>query len=146
MAEPDFSALWRAFRGEGGRARDRVLVGVAAAFVHVVAADGDVRESESQRFLDVVRGSRLASADEKTSEELSAAFSALVAARFEAPEVARAECLKVLSELGLDPMRREIVWSAAQAALLADAELGPQERVAEREIRSALGLGSGARG
>ncbi len=111
---------------------------MAAAFAHIVVADGKVDESETQRFLDVVRGSRLASPDESTSEELARAFDAVVAARLAAPEGGRAECLRVLTDFGLDPMRSEIIWSAAQAALLADAQLGPEELRAENEIREAL--------
>jgi tellurite resistance protein len=140
MVERDFSALWLAFRGKGGRERDRVVVGVAAAFAHISVADGRVERSETQRFVDVVRGSRLAGADAATTDELCRAFEALVAVCLEAPAEGRAECLRVLSELGMDPMRREIVWSAAQAALLADAQLGAEERAAEGEIRDALGL------
>ena len=37
MEESDFSALWAAFRAKD---RDRVIVGVAAAFAHVAAANG----------------------------------------------------------------------------------------------------------
>ncbi|MDF3069102.1 MAG: hypothetical protein K0R38_4703 [Polyangiaceae bacterium] len=145
MAEDKFSALWLAFRGKGGRERDRVIVGIAAAFAHVAAADGTVDASETQRFLDVVRGSRLAGSDDATTQELSGAFDALVAARLAAPEQGSAECLRVLSELGLDPMRREIIWSATQAALLADSRLGSEERRAEDQIRGALGARAAAR-
>lgn len=145
MAEPEFSALWLAFRGKGGRERDRVIVGVAAAFAHIAAADGKVDETETQRFLDVVRGSRLAGGDDATTVELSRAFVALAAARLAAPEQGRAECVRVLTELGLDPMRREIIWSAAQAALLADAQLAVGERRAEDEIREALGIRASSR-
>jgi tellurite resistance protein len=144
MMERDFSALWLAFRGKGGRERDRVIVGVAAVFAHVSAADGRIDESETQRFLDVVRGSRLAESDAATMDELSRAFEALTVARLRAPELGRAECVRVLTELGLDPMRREIIWSAARAALVADAQLGAEERRAEEEIRAALGIRVGA--
>lgn len=146
MAEAHFPALWLAFRGAGGRQRDRVIVGVAAAFAHIVTADGVVQSSETQRFVDVVRGSRLAAEDAATLQELSQAFAALVSARLSAPELGRAECLRVLSELGLDPMRRELIWSAAKAALLADAQLGASERAAEEEIRAALGIRAGSLG
>jgi tellurite resistance protein len=145
MAEPEFSALWLAFRGQGGRARDRVIVGVAAAFAHIAAADGKVDPSETQRFLDVVRGSRLAGADDATTKDLSGAFDALVTARLADPERGRAECVRVLTDLGLDPMRREIIWSATTAALLADAQVGAGERAAEQEIREALGIRAPAR-
>jgi len=144
MAEPEFSALWLAFRGKDGRERDRVIVGVAAAFVHVAAADGRVDDSETQRFVDVVRGSRLVSGDDATTAELVRAFRAVVTARLSAPERGRAECLRVLAELGLDSVRRDMIWSAAQAALLADAQLGDGERRAQDEIRQALGVRAAA--
>lgn len=140
MAEAELAALWAAFRGKNGRERDRVIVGVAAAFLHIVAADGEVDEHETQRFLDVVRGSRLAAADDATTAELSRAFQAVVDARLAAPAAGRTECLRVLAEQGLDPMRREIIWSAAQAALVADARLAAEEGQAAEEIREALGV------
>lgn len=138
MAEPKFAALWQAFRGKGGRERDRVVVGMAAAFALVAVADGRVDATETARFLDVVRGSRLAAADAVTSQDLASAFDALVGALLAAPEPGKAECLRVLSDFGFDPMRSEIIWSAASAALLADAQLPAAERRAETEIRDAL--------
>lgn len=138
MAALDFSALWRAFRGKDGRERDRVVVGVAAAFALIAVADGRVDATEVERFLDVVRGSRLAAADTATRQELARSFDALVAALFAAPEAGKAECLRVLSDFGFDPMRSEIIWSAASAALVADAQLPAAERQAEQEIRDAL--------
>lgn len=138
MAELDFSALWQAFRGKDGRERDRVVVGVAAAFALIAVADGRVDATEVERFLDVVRGSRLAAADTRTRQELARSFDALVAALFARPEAGKAECLRVLSDFGFDPMRSEIIWSAASAALVADAQLPASERQAESEIRDAL--------
>jgi tellurite resistance protein len=140
MDEPDFPGLLLAFRGKGGRERDRVLVGVAAAFAHIVAADGQVLASETQRFLDVVTGSRLAPGDPSTAEELSRAFDALLAAVAAAPRAGREACLRALGELGADPVRREIIGSAARAALVADAWVGAEEIQAESEVRAALGL------
>ena len=138
MADADFRALWAAFRGTGGKERDRVIVGVAAAFAHVAVANGKVESSETARFLDVVRGSRLAAADPVTTEELTRAFELLGQHILASPELGRAECLRVLSDFGFDPMRSEIIWSAAGAALVADAQLDPAERQAEAEIRAAL--------
>jgi tellurite resistance protein len=135
MEEADFSALWAAFRHKD---RDRVIVGVAAAFAHVAAANGAVEASETARFLDVVRGSRLAPADPATAEELGRAFEGLARAMVERPELGRAESLRILSDFGFDPMRSEIIWSAARAALVADAQLDAAERTAAEEIRSAL--------
>lgn len=138
MADAEFSSLWTAFRGKGGKERDRVIVGVAAAFAHVAVANGKVDASETQRFLDVVRGSRLAAADPATTAELGQAFELLAQRILARPELGRAECLRILSDFGFDPMRSEIIWSAAGAALVADAQLDPSERQAEAEIREAL--------
>ena len=135
MDDPDFSALWAAFRSKD---RDRVIVGVAAAFAHVAAANGEVEPAETARFLDVVRGSRLAPADSATFEQLSQAFEALARAMLASPERGRSESLRVLGDFGFDPMRSEIIWSAARAALVADSELDPAERSAAEEIRVAL--------
>ncbi len=141
MAEADFSALWAAFRAKD---RDRVIVGVAAAFAHVAAANGAIEVSETQRFLDIVSGSRLAPADSATREQLSLAFEALAHAVVARPELGRAECLRVLGDFGFDPMRSEIVWSATSAALVADAALDAHERRAADEIRIALRLPASA--
>lgn len=142
MQGPDFSALWAAFRAKD---RDRVIVGVAAAFALVAAADGSVDALETQRFLEVVRGSRLAPADDATRDALGVAFEALARALFESPESGRAESLRVLSDFGFDAMRSEIIWSATQAALSADAALDPAERAAADAIREALRLPRGLR-
>lgn len=142
MAEPEFSALWAAFRAKD---RDRVLVGVAAAFAHVAAANGSIEASETERFLDIVSGSRLAPSDAATREQLSGAFEALARAIIARPEPGRSECLRVLGDFGFDPMRSAIVWSATRAALVADASLDAQERHAADEIRAALRLPAGQR-
>jgi tellurite resistance protein len=138
MAEPDFSALWAAFRGEKAKDRDRVIVGVAAAFALVAVANGQLEATETARFLDVVRGSRLAPADGATAAQLVSAFEALTGAMLASPELGRSESLRVLADFGFDPMRSEIIWSATRAALVADAKLEPAERRAEAEIKSAL--------
>ncbi len=142
MQDPDFSALWAAFRGKD---RDRVIVGVAAAFAHIAVANGDVAASETSRFLDVVRGARLAPFDGDTSAELARAFEALGRAMLERPELGRDESLRVLSDFGFDPMRSEIIWSAARSALVADAALDPAEQKAAEEIRTALQIRPGER-
>lgn len=143
MAQPEFSALWAAFRAKD---RDRVIVGVAAAFAHVAAANGTVDASETSRFLDIVSGSRLAPPDAVTREQLSRAFEALARAIVERPQLGRSECLQVLGDFGFDPMRSEIIWSATGAALVADAALDARERHAADEIRLALRLPAGPRG
>jgi tellurite resistance protein len=137
MAEPDFPALWQAFRAKD---RDRVIVGVAAAFAHVAAANGTLEAAETSRFLEVVSGSRLAPADTATREQLAVAFEALALAIIAHPVAGRAECQRVLSDFGFDPMRSEIIWSATSAALVADAALDGAERQAADEIREALRL------
>ena len=140
MDEPDFSALWAAFRSKD---RDRVIVGVAAAFAYIAAANGEVEPAETARFLNVVRGSRLAPADSATSEQLSQAFEALGRAMLASPERGRSESLRVLGDFGFDPMRSEIIWSAACVALVADAQLDSAERAASEEIRAALRIRPG---
>src|SRR5688572_20229249 len=142
MVESDFASLWAAFKGKD---RDRVIVGVAAAFAHVAAADGKIDASETQRFLEVVRGSRLAPTDAATSEELSRAFQQLTSVMLERPELGRSESLRVLSDFGFDPMRSEIIWSATRAALIADAALDSAEQSAAEEIRAALRIRSSQR-
>jgi tellurite resistance protein len=139
MAAADFSPLWKAMRVPGS---DRVIVGVAAAFALVACANGALEAAETQRFLDVVRGSRLAPSDAADEQQLGKAFDELARAILANPESGRAECLRVLSDFGFDPMRSEIVWSAARAALVADAALDAAERSAAEEIRQALRIRS----
>jgi tellurite resistance protein len=142
MPEPDFASLWAAFKSKD---RDRVIVGVAAAFAHVASADGSIDASETQRFLEVVRGSRLAPTDPATSEQLARAFEQLTSVMLERPELGRSESLRVLSDFGFDPMRGEIIWSATCAALVADAALATAEQRAAEEIRVALRIRPGQR-
>lgn len=134
--------MWSAFKGKD---RDRVIVGVAAAFAHVAAANGQLEASETSRFLDVVSGSRLAPFDPETRQQLAAAFESLTHALLAQPEAGRAECLRVLGDFGFDPMRSEIVWSATRAALVADSALDAAEQHAAEEIRLALRIRAGAR-
>ena len=140
MEDPEFSAGWSAFRGKD---RDRVIVGVAAAFAHIAVANGAVEASETARFLDVVRGSRLAPADSETVDDLGRAFEMLTLAMLARPELGRAEALRVLRDFGFDPMRREIIWSATRSALVADAKLDAAEQQAALEIRAALSIRPG---
>jgi tellurite resistance protein len=142
MAEPEFSALWSAFRGKD---RDRVIVGVAAAFAHVAVANGQVEPAEAARFLDVVRGSRLAPSDDATALALAQAFGELSSAMLARPDVGRSEALRVLGDFGFDPVRSEIIWSATRSALVADAQLDAAEQTAAREIREALRIRPGER-
>ena len=142
MEDPEFSGLWGAFRGKD---RDRVIVGVAAAFAHVAVSNGHVAAAETERFLDVVRGSRLAPPDDATSAQLAQAFAALGQAMLARPELGRAEALRVLGDFGFDPMRREIIWSATSSALVADAQLDPAEQRAAGEIQAALQIRRGGR-
>jgi tellurite resistance protein len=142
MEDPEFLALWGAFRAKD---RDRVIVGVAAAFAHVAVANGAVEASETERFLDVVRGARLAASDLETRTALALAFEQLSRAMLARPEPGRAEALRVLGDFGFDPMRREIIWSATGSALVADAQLDPAERAAAEEIRTALRVGQAGR-
>lgn len=139
MPSVDFSPLWKALRVPGS---DRVIVGVAAAFALVASANGELEASEAQRFLDVVRGSRLAPSDEGSHQQLEKAFDELARAILASPALGRAECLRVLSDFGFDPMRSEIIWSATRAALVADAALDAAERSAAEEIRRALQIRS----
>lgn len=140
MEDPEFSALWRAFRSKD---RDRVIVGVAAAFAHVAVANGEVEASETSRFLDIVSHSRLAPSDEATRAQLAGAFEELAHAMLARPELGRAESLRVLGDFGFDPMRSQIIWSATRSALVADAQLDAAERRAESEIREALRMRPG---
>jgi tellurite resistance protein len=139
MADPVFAPLWTAFRRKDC---DRVVMGVAAAFACIAAANGRVDGAETQRFLDVLRGSRLAPADSATRDELERAFADLTQALLADPAAGNAECLRVLGDFGFDPMRSEIVWSAARSALVADAQVDPAERRVAEEIRLALRVGS----
>lgn len=139
MVDAEFSPLWKAFRVPGS---DRVIVGVAAAFALVAAANGTLEASETERFLDVVRGSRLAPHEALSGGQLAKAFADTVQAILARPERGRAECLRVLGDFGFDPMRSEIIWSAARAALVADAALDAAEQGAAAEIRRALQIRS----
>jgi len=102
------------------------------------AANGVLERAEATRFVDVVRGSRLAAADDATAADLHDAFDELVQTLLARPAAGRSECLRVLADFGFDAARSQIIWSATQAALVADSALDAAERVAESEIREAL--------
>ncbi len=142
MKDPVFSDLWAAFRASD---RDRVVVGVAAAFAHVATADLAIAPAEAERFLDVVVGSRLAPADSSSLASLRLAFDGLTQAMLARPAVGKTEALAILGDFGFDPVRSEIIWSATRTALIADSVLDAAERVAADEIRTALRIRSGSR-
>lgn len=133
-ADLDWLSLWKPFT-----ARDRTLIGVTAAFALVATANADVSTRESRRFAELLRGSRLVD-DATELRALAGAFSALTAAMLQAPAEGRAQALATLGSFAGDAFRSEIIWSAAQAAMLADADVSPAEQAALDAVCRGIGV------
>jgi tellurite resistance protein len=131
---PDWPSLWKPFT-----VRDRTVLGVAAAFALVATANANVSARESRRFADLVRGAQLGR-DAAELQALSAAFSALTEAMLSSPIEGRAQALETLGTFAGDPFRAEIILSAAQAAMLADADVSGAERSALEAVCQGIGV------
>ena len=111
---------------------DELVRAVAAAFALVATADRDLAESEIDRFMQVVKEDpALARA---TDLGLGNAFRKLAQGVLDDPEQGWFVCLAVLRKC----RRHDLIFRAAQIAIVADGHLREQEEAALARIEGAL--------
>ncbi|NNE20565.1 MAG: tellurite resistance TerB family protein [Myxococcales bacterium] len=118
---------------------DVLLRALSGAFALVAASDGQLSRSEVDGFIDMLRG--------KTDvfggldfEALENTFGDLADALIANPEDGRQRAFDCIARVAGDPVRSELVRSAAAIAVAADGRVRATEDTTLQEISAALGL------
>ena len=119
---------------------DDMIRAVSGAFLLVAASDGELSQSESERFLEVLR-SKSAVFSALDFPQLERTFGDLAEAMFADPEDGRRRALACVARAQGVPEHAELVASAAQIAADADGKLEAAEKSVMGDIRQTLGLG-----
>jgi len=117
---------------------DDLMRAVCGAFAIIAAADGDVSESEVDRFVDVMR-SRHADLSGLDLEVAERNFRELAEALLSDPEAGRKRALAEIARVKGSAVQRGLVRGAAYIAMVADADIKASEEVVLAEIYEALG-------
>jgi tellurite resistance protein len=118
---------------------DVLLRALSGAFAFVAASDGEIAPSEVDGFVDMLRGK----ADVFSGldfEALESTFRELTEALIANPEDGRQRALDCIRRVAGDPVRSELVRSAAAIAVASDGRLRASEETTLQEISTALGL------
>jgi tellurite resistance protein len=120
---------------------DGLLRAVAAAFVLVAAADGELSRAEADRFLEVLssRADVFAPID---FAEIARTFGDLSEAMLADPEDGKRLALQYVARVKGVPRHAELVRSAAEIAAAADGRLQAVEESVMQDVRGALGMGA----
>jgi tellurite resistance protein len=129
-------ATWARFDDE---IPDDLLKAVCGAFALVSAADGNVAESEIERFARVLVDSadRFPRLD---PQKIDGLFRQLGQALLSDPEEGRRRVLLEVAGVADDERKRDLVRAAAFIAIEADGRTLESEQVVLREIAAALGF------
>lgn len=134
-AQAQAIATWSRFDAD---VTDELLRAVAGAFAAIACADGELAESEVDRFVEtVISSDALPKVD---ASRLEASFRDLCQAIFTDFEEGRRRALDAVERVKGDPQKAELVVRAGQVAVVADERLQPPEEAALREICERLGL------
>jgi tellurite resistance protein len=118
---------------------DVLLRALSGAFALVAASDGELSRSEADGFVEMLRGKTdvFAGLD---FEALESTFRDLADALIANPEDGRQRAFDCIARVAGDPVRSELVRSAAAIAVAADGRLRAAENATLQEISKALGL------
>ncbi len=118
---------------------DVLLRALSGAFALVAASDGELSRSEADGFVEMLRGKTdvFAGLD---FEALERTFRDLADALLANPEDGRQRAFDCIARVAGDPVRSELVRSAAAIAVAADGRLRAAENATLQEISKALGL------
>lgn len=118
---------------------DVLLRALSGAFALVAASDGELSRSEADEFVELLRGKTdvFAGLD---FEALESTFRDLADALISNPEDGRQRALDCIARVAGDPVRSELVRSAAAIAVAADGRVRAAEDATLKEISKALGL------
>ncbi|MFW5876567.1 MAG: TerB family tellurite resistance protein [Myxococcota bacterium] len=134
-AQAQAIATWSRFDAD---VTDELLRAVAGAFAAIACADGELAQSEVDRFVEtVISSDALPKVD---AGRLEASFRDLCQAIFTDFEEGRRRALDAVERVKGDPQKAELVVRAGQIAVVADERLQPPEETALREICERLGL------
>jgi tellurite resistance protein TerB len=134
-AQAQAIATWSRFDAE---VTDELLRAVAGAFAAIACADGELAESEVERFVETVISSDLL--PKVDAKRLEASFRDLCQAIFSDVDEGRRRALGAVERVKGDPQKAELVVRAGQVAVVADERLRPPEENTLREICERLGL------
>lgn len=131
-------AAWKRF---DERVPDALLRAVAGAFVLVASCDGELSDSEANRFLEML-GSKVDALSPLNFDELSRTFQDLSGAMISNPGDGRRLALEYVARVKGTPQYADLVSGAAQIAASADGRIELVEEKVMGDIRDALGLPS----
>ncbi len=129
-------ATWARFNED---VTDVLLRALSGAFALVAASDGELARSEADGFVEMLRGKT----DVFTGldfEALERTFRDLADALVANPEDGRQRAFDCIARVAGDPVKSELVRSAAAVAVAADGRVRSAEDTALQEISKALGL------
>lgn len=129
-------ATWARFNED---VTDVLLRALSGAFALVAASDGELAPSEADGFVDMLRGKANVFSG-LDFEELESMFRELTDALIADPEDGRHRAIECIKRVAGDPMRSELVRSAAALAVASDGRVRASEEASLQEISIALGL------
>lgn len=129
-------ATWARFNED---VTDVLLRALSGAFALVAASDGELAPSEADGFVDMLRGKANVFSG-LDFEELESMFRELTDALIADPEDGRQRAIECIKRVAGDPMRSELVRSAAAMAVASDGRVRASEEASLQEISKALGL------
>ena len=130
------AAAWQRFDGE---VSNELLRAVTGAFALIAVADGDLAQSEIDRFVTLVRsnGDMFAGLD---LDHIERTFRDIGGAVLSDPAAGRAQALNYVAAVKDHEQHRELVRAAAEIAILADGRKLAREDAPLKDIRETLGL------
>ena len=129
-------ASWRRF---DSAITDDLVRAITSAFVLVAVADGDLAQSEIDRFILLIREqeNELAPLD---IDRVNLLFRDIGAALFSDPTTGRSQALELIAAVKGNAIHCELVRSAAEIAVAADNREQASEKEVLQEICSAMGI------
>ena len=129
-------ATWARFNED---VTDVLLRALSGAFALVAVSDGELAPSEADGFVDMLRGKAHVFPG-LHFDELESAFRELTDALIADPDDGRQRALECIRRVAGDPVRGELVRSAAAMAVASDGRVRGSEEASLQEISKALGL------
>jgi len=129
-------ATWARFNED---ITDVLLRALSGAFALVAASDGALARSEVDGFIEMLRG-KVDVFSGLDFDALEGTFRDLAEALIANPEDGRQRALDCIARVAGDPVRSELVRSAAAIAVAADGRVRGAEDTTLQEISAALGL------
>ena len=129
-------ATWARFNED---VTDVLLRALSGAFALVAASDGALARSEVDGFIEMLRG-KVDVFSGLDFDALEGTFRDLAEALIANPEDGRQRALDCIARVAGDPVRSELVRSAAAIAVAADGRVRGAEDTTLQEISAALGL------